>query len=238
MKYITSKHARVGFTPHQIGAGFTLVELLIASSIFSVIILSLYSAFQTGVLTYNRMDSAFMVYQASRVTLNRLELDLKNSFIYSENDAKFRGSSQTLDFFSVIDAFEEGASYASVYRIQYELSGTALKRTCYQGVDALKENGAAFAGDELTSEAKEISFQYAFATGNPDKPYDWQDSWPQADNPEQQKALPLAVKIKLSLIEKGRQEKELSIVEFTKIVSLPLSEGLQTASSGAGAAGE
>lgn len=212
MKDITFKRCQTGFT---------LIELLIAASIFSIIILSLYSAFQTGILTYNKMDSAFGVYQTSRVALNRIELDLKNSFAHSKDDSKFRGSGQTLDFFSVIDAFEKGTSYASVYRIKYELSGTALKRTCFQGIDALKESAAVFEGDELTSEAKEISFQYAFATSNPDKPYDWQDSWPKADNPDQQKTIPLAVKIKLSLIEKNRQQKELGIVEFTKIVSLP-----------------
>lgn len=218
--------------------GFTLVELLIAASIFSVIMLSLYSAFQTGILSYNRIDSAFNVYQTARIVLNRIELDLKNSFIYSKADSKFIGNSQTLELYSIVDTFQEGEVSSKASLIKYDLSDGILKRTCYAGLGTLKENPE-ITGDVLSSDVEELSFQYAYTAANPDKLYDWQDSWPNIDDiskkNEQEKTLPLAVKIKLALIERDRQEKKIGIIEFNKIVSLPLSEKPLSSSSRGGA---
>jgi len=201
--------------------GFTLIELLIATSIFSIIILSLYSAFQSGISSYNRVDSAFNLYQTARIVFNRIELDLKDSFIYLEDDSKFKGTSQTLEFFSVIDSFEKGQAFSNICRVKYELNNDILKRIFYQGLDALEENSK-FEGEELSSDVKEISFQYAYATNSLDKSYDWQESWPKENDLTQRKTLPLAVKIKLSLTEKDRHQKELGIVVFNKTVPLSL----------------
>lgn len=205
--------------------GFTLVELLIAISIFSIIILSLYSAFQSGVLSYNKIDSAFNIYQTVRVVFNRMELDLKNSFPYSKTDSKFTGSMQTLGFVSAVDSFKKYELSSQILGVRYELNNGILKRTCYQGLGAVEENLES-EGEELSSDVKEISFEYACATDKPENPYSWQESWPKGENSEQKKFLPLAVKIKLSLIEKDKRQKEINIIEFSKIVSLPLGSDL------------
>jgi prepilin-type N-terminal cleavage/methylation domain-containing protein len=206
--------------------GFTLIEILIASSIFSLVILGLYSAFQTGIFAYNRIDSAFNIYQTARILFNRMESDLKNSFIYSEDDSKFQGTGSGLEFFSAVDSFTESTSVVAICRIKYYLEADSLKRSCQQGLDALQD-GADIEGEELSADVKEVSLQYAYSKGIKDKPFEWQDSWPQENVPESKKTLPLAVKIKLSLIERDRHKKETQVVEFTKIVLLPLSkEGL------------
>ena len=205
---------------------FTLVELLIVTAIIAILALSLASAFWTGVLSYKKIDSAFEVYQAARMALQRIELDLKNSFAYfpensqSEN-YQFRGEAHTLEFFSVIDSYDEGAMYTDICRIKYALSNGALRRTCYRGLDALKKE-LAVEGEELAPRVKEISFQYAYpadSRNDSDNPYDWSVVWPK--NETQKNLLPLAVKIKLSLIEKGKQGKDY-IVEFEKVVAIPL----------------
>jgi len=204
--------------------GFTLIEILIASSIFSIVILGLYSAFQTGLFSSDRIDSAFNIYQTARIALNRMESDLKNSFVYFEDDAKFQGTGSTLQFFSILDSFAETKTVESVCRIQYYLEQGTLKRSCQLGLDALKDD-AQIQGEELASGVKEISLQYAYNKGVKDKPFEWQDSWPQESDPESQKNLPIAVQIKLKLIEKDRSNRELGLVEFTKTVVLPLSQG-------------
>jgi len=202
--------------------GFTLIELLIAASIFSIIILSLYSVFQSGILIYKRVDSAFGLYQTARIVLNRVELDLKNAFTYSSANSKFIGTSSNLDFFSVVDSFESLEASSNICRIKYELNNNILKRFCYQGLGAIKENPE-IEGEELSEDIKEISFEYAYATENKDKPYAWQDAWPKKEeDTSQQKNLPLAVKIKLGLIERDKAQNNLSIVEFTRTIPLPL----------------
>lgn len=200
--------------------GFTLLELLIAASIFSLIILSIYSAFQTGILSYRKVDSAFEVFQTARILLNRMELDLKNASAYTQDDSWFKGGGKSLDFVTVVDYYKEDEPNINIYHIRYELTDEKLKRTCYTGIDAIKKDTEAV-GKESSYEIKDITFQYA--TGKADKP--WQDSWPEGDSVQlsgQTKTLPLAVKITLSLIEKGRTE-EGNIVEFNKVVSLPSS---------------
>ena len=59
----------------------------------------------------------------------------------------------------------------------------------------------------MNYDVKDISFEYV--TGKTDEPLE-------------KNILPLAVKIKLSLIEKSRQGE--NIIEFNKTVSLPLAE--------------
>lgn len=199
--------------------GFTLIEVLIAASIFSIIVLGLYSAFRTGIAAYNKMDSAFAVYQSARVVLSRISLELRNSFSYSGNDSGFNGLAQNLEFTSVIDLFKKDKFLSYICRVKYELENGVLKRTCRRGIDALSENPE-LEGEELSADVKEILFQYAYATANPDAPYDWQDSWPQEGNSDQKKNLPLAVRIKLSLIERDRRQHETGVVEFVKVVPL------------------
>ncbi len=207
--------------------GFTLIELLIAALIFSIVILSIYSAFQTGILSYRKVDSAFEVYQAARIIFNRMESDLKNSFAYKTDNSGFQGANTSVDFFSVVDYYKEDKLNTDIYRIKYGWAEAEkiLKRACYRGPDALKENMEQEA-EELAPDIEKISFQYA------DKPDDWQDSWPikkGEDDLTQQKTLPLAVKIILSLTEKSGKEKA---TEFTKVVSLPLSKSSSVGETG------
>lgn len=192
--------------------GFTLIELLIATSIFSVVILSLYSAFHTGILSYRKIDSASIVYQNARIVLNRIELDLKNSFVYSDTDSRFKGDTESVEFFSILDTFDkEGNIYSHICQIKYEFSDGILKRTCYKGLDALKENPSVEA-EELSFAVNEVSFQYETDKANEPS----QEFWPK-DN--QKSILPLAVRIKLVLIEKLKQEE--NPIEFNKVISLP-----------------
>lgn len=204
---------------HKNAYGLTLIELLIASSIFAIILLSIYSAFNTGIFSYNRIDSALRAYQTARSILNRLELDLLNSFKYTEEDSRFFGAESSIEFFSIVDSYRQGQAYENLCRIKYELSAESLKRTRSQDLDAFI-NDPGLAADELSSDVKNIVFEYAHRTENPDHPYDWQEIWPADDT--QKILLPLAVRIKLTIIERDRFQQESGTVEFTKTVPLPL----------------
>ena len=191
---------------------FTLIELLIATAIISVVLLSLYSAFQTGMRTYKMMDSSFNIYQTARILFNRMEVDLKNSFAYRDDNSEFKGGKQSLEFFSDIERFKDGKSYPAICRIKYELDGKKLNRSLWEGLEAAKEVDVK--PEELSQEIEKISFQYAHATKDPDKPIEWLDSWPKGDDAEQVKVLPLAVKVDLSI----------GTIQFTKLIALPVGE--------------
>lgn len=194
--------------------GFTLIELLIATAIASVIILSLYSAFNTGILSYRKIDSSLNTYESARLLLSKIETDLKNSFAYYSDNSMFKGTDKNLEFF---------CAYSQLLRIKYQLVDNTLTREDYQNLEALDEN-AEPRKQILSTDVKEISFEYAFGTGDPDKPYDWQKFWPKQGDDVQVKTLPLAVKINLTMIARGRKQESSSAIKFTKLVSLPSSD--------------
>lgn len=198
--------------------GVTLIELLICVALSSIIALSLYSALAAGILTCNRMDSAFGVYRNARILLNRLGQDLACAFIYSAENSGFGGAPGRLAFFSTVESFANGKSSPGICRLSYVFENGALTRVCYRGIAALKEMPDSPV-EKLSSGIKELSFEYAAAAEDPRLPYHWQDSWPKPDNPKQKNSLPLAVKIKFSLMERDRR-KETAIIEFSRIVPL------------------
>lgn len=201
--------------------GFTLLELLISTAIVAVLILTLYSAFQTGILSYNKMDSASNIYQTARILFYRMTRDIANSFSYAEKDSRFIGNKQTLEFFSVADTFEKGEAVPSVCRIKYSSADFALKRGYLSNLAAITvKEIPQDSQEELTSDAKELTFEYACASDNSDAPYNWQDSWPVQNNQEQLQSRPLAVKVKLVLVERDKKKKEIGTVEFNKVIPL------------------
>lgn len=202
---------------------FTLVELLIAAAISGLVIIGIYSVLQSGIFSYGRIQSSGDVYQEAAVIFKRIESDLKNSYIYLQNDSRFTAGPNSLDFFSLIERFENGKNYIYPARIKYDLVDNVLKRICYLGMDATQADPKA-AQEEAFSKVREISFQFAYLAQNSSKPYEWQDLWPQeAELHDQQKAaLPLAVKITLILAQKDRHQKEIAKFSFQKIVMLSL----------------
>ena len=200
---------------------FTLIEVLISTAIFAVVLVAVYSAFQAGTLSYNKIDSAAGVFQPVRVIFNRMELDIKNAFVYGKDDAQFHGTAQSLDFFTVVDSFDENGKISpNLALVKYEFSDNKLKRTCLVGLDALDANSTQ-ASQDLLDNLEDFSIEYAFRTLNPDNPYEWQKSWPKESDDNQKKNLPLAVKITLSLRDAGvKSSEEARRISFTKVIEL------------------
>lgn len=190
--------------------GYTLVEVLITTLIFSIVILSIYSVFHTGRITYKKMDSAFELYQKARIVFNRMDRDLKNSFAYGKSNVEFSGSREGIDFFTILDSFDDaGAVLQKVAQIKYEFLDLALRRTQIEGLDILKD-GTPEIAEELLDQLEYLSFQFAAPdTGGAEARYAWQDIWP-AEDKNQEKSLPLAVKVEMIL----------GGIKFNKIIPL------------------
>ncbi|VAX36080.1 hypothetical protein MNBD_UNCLBAC01-979 [hydrothermal vent metagenome] len=63
-------------------SGFTLIEVLLTLSIFSIIALGLYSVFWHAVTINKRSESLGRIYQEARWALDRMVQDLENSIAY------------------------------------------------------------------------------------------------------------------------------------------------------------
>jgi len=193
---------------------YTFIEVLIATLIFSIVALSIYSVFQTGSIAYKKLDSAFELYQKARIIFNRIETDLKNSFVYGEYDAGFSGTRQNLVFFTILDSFNvSGGTSRGISKVKYEFLDSTLRRTQTDGLDILRQ-GSQEASEGLVEQLQDLSFQFAIRdAGNAEKNYSWQDSWPVSIGEQdagQKVSLPLAVKVEMLLGD----------LKFTKIIPL------------------
>jgi len=127
-----------------------------------------------------------------------------------------------MDFFAVLDTFDrEGNLNSDTNRVNYDFSGTgggSLSRTCQKGAQALlQESGSK---EELSSDISELVFKYAKPGQEPDKPFQWQNSWAKQSDPQdaEKNSLPMAVKIELTLKNKDKGKE----ISFTKVIPLPI----------------
>jgi len=188
---------------------FTLVELLIASSIFIVVMLTIYSAFHTGIFGYRNIEEAIDTYQAAGQILGRINLDLRNSFVYSANETKFEGENKQISFLALVDSYQEDKTVQDYAFVSYALEGNKLMRLCRINQDAL--NNESETKSEEMADNIEVIFTYFYI--DPDDPTN--NSLKEKGAWDDKVKLPAAVKINLTV--KGKTESN-----FQRTVYLPL----------------
>ncbi len=205
--------------------GFTLIELLIASAIFAVVMVSIYSAFRTGIFGYKNIQENIEIYQSARFMLERINLDLRNAFGFSTDKARFSGSKEGMSFFSIADTFYGGQPAQDYALISYELKNGKLMRACRKDIETIPEQPD-IAPQELPGNVDSFTLTYAYLDKDK-KTIIWKDSWmvQQGASQDEEKQLPIAVKINLKL--KNNPEDYPRIrsswtEEFERTVFLPL----------------
>ncbi len=181
---------------------FTLIELLITSSIFMVVMLTVYISFNTGIFGYRNIEGTLSVSQTATKVLERINLDLRNSFAYSTDETKFSGSKNEISFLTLAQ------DYAF---ISYKLEENNFLRLCRRNQESLNDNSET-EPKILASNLKEIVFSYGYVDPQ-SQILEWKDTW---DDPI---LLPAAVKVNLSIKnEIGRNSAE---QDFERIIFLP-----------------
>lgn len=169
--------------------GFTLIELLIASSIFTIVMVTIYSAFRTGFLSYGNVEESVNVHQAARVILEQINLDLRNSFAYRKADTGFFGEKNKLSFFTLVDNYRNNKFVWDYAFVSYSLQGNKLMRLCLINRDTL-DNISGIQSEEVASNIEELVFSYGLLDAD-GKTLKFQDFY------EDKKNLPVAVKVEL-----------------------------------------
>ena len=188
---------------------FTLIELLIVSSIFSVVMLAVYMAFNTGTFGYKHIEENLDSYQAARQTFSRINLDLRNSFSLSDASGYtgFLGSSTGIGFLTLVDTFSGDKFSREFAFVAYSLQADKLMRLCRKNSEALNSKSEIPA--EEMAQGVEIKFSYGYWPVD-QKEIIFKDSWG-VNSEEEKKALPLAVKIVFSLTQTAGQVFERTI---------------------------
>jgi prepilin-type N-terminal cleavage/methylation domain-containing protein len=202
--------------------GFTLVELLLALAIFSVVGLAVSATFGMGINTWKKLEGVTQRYQEARLLLDRFGWELRNCVrmdIKSFNDADnpegydFYGEKDKLYFFTT----KENGISAVMYRKKAgEDSSERMPIFCLERT-SLGFTTAPFKeevkGEIILDLMKEVEFKYLKKIENEMK---WQESW----TGEDAGSLPLQVWIKIVFYVPTANKSEFQEVRLDKYVDI------------------
>lgn len=184
--------------------GFTLIELVVSLTIFSVISLPIYSSFAGGISVWRKAREFSSVYQTARLLLDHMAMELKNAVKVSGTE--FNGGPRSISFITL----RQGSYGASVRRdtqiakVTFEVrrdpsaSGYALFR---RQASNFKVRGEA---ELMVGSLASLDFQYTYKN-SVGEIQPWAKVWKMNDE------LPLGVKITLNI----------GGTQFTKMVFIP-----------------
>lgn len=183
--------------------GFTLIEILLALLIFTIITGSLYFSIHVGLECVKRGKANFEVFQELRICTRELQRDLRGLFYEPLLELEtFKGDESS---FSVICYKVSG-----LYKVSYYPGENSFFRSIQKLFFARtkeSEEVIQLSKDriyQLSSSLKKINFEYLNADGN------WQNEW------DVDKQYPGAVKVTFLFVDNEKVEHE-----FQNIISIP-----------------
>lgn len=189
--------------------GFTIIELLLAATIMSMISLAVVSTFGAGLRVFDRVQS-FGGFQADvLVFLEGLEHDLRNIFAFSP--IKFQGDSRSMSFASVGTKLDEdGNEFTVLEEISYDFDSSQKALISKEEDFAPTVSSATFSSVEESvrtqriTPIKTVEFQYysyskVIENGEEKIESGWQETW------TDEEALPKGVKILLTFDDGGEE---------------------------------
>jgi len=198
-------------------AGFTLIELFIAISIFSVVAIALYSTFFAGISVWKRSGESENIYQSVKFLLDDMAKDLKN-VIYYTKDAEsifgFLGKNDEIVFITLEDTSQAGDTpQKELVKVVYRFDGEQDEL-----IRIKAEKSSGFSAEKAEKEVllkgiKDFKFEYCYDSGDEDEPYLWKEEWEDEDS-----RIPRGVRVSF-LIKTEKEKKEL---KFTKTMFVPI----------------
>ena len=206
--------------------GFTLIEILVAVAILSIILTIIYGAFATGTRSINICRGSSEIYQVARLSLDRIAEDISCAFLPKDIQLEdisfgFTGEDRetdsmprdTLYFISTAHLkFGQGLRDPGFCEIGYytetdpETDKVVLFRREDDTVDDEIDNGGIIL--ELAEGIQGLDFKY----------YDDEENELDEWHSEDTKRIPKMVKITLSL-----EDKDKKILDFSTLVYIEMS---------------
>ena len=188
---------------------FTIIELLLAASIMSMISLAVLSTFGAGLQTFERVQS-FGGFQADvLVFLEGLERDVRNTFAFSP--IKFQGDSQGMSFAAVGTKLdEEGNEFTVLEERSYDFDSSqkVLISKEEDFAPTVSSATSSFVGESVRTQRitpiKTVEFQYysyskVIKDGEEKIESGWQGPWTDEEN------IPRGIKIILTFDDGGEE---------------------------------
>ncbi|HDP16358.1 MAG TPA: prepilin-type N-terminal cleavage/methylation domain-containing protein, partial [Candidatus Omnitrophica bacterium] len=200
-----------GFTPHQnlksaskrirFGAGFTLVETLIAMAILTMIVASTFTIFRSSSSSWQKGETRSERYHNARIAIGKMSMEISQAVISERGLSKFIGSKDEISFISFVSR-SSGVFGSAEIEYWLDKDDNLLMRN--EDTEPDYDFSSQDYSDVLAEGISELEFSY----------YDglsWNDSWnsDSAGGDSGTGVLPKAVRIKLKVEDKKGKESEI-----------------------------
>ena len=200
--------------------GFTLIEMILAVSIFSMVVVIIFSSFRIGLGSWEKGEKDIEFFQTVRSSADLLYREIGSTFPYRLYPGKLDKHKQFYAFFGQPDSLKF-VSYASMNKRESGLSLLEIwideENGLMLGEDAaLVSNMSALNDIDLRDadravvicpEVKKINFRY-FDRKRREEDGEWSDRWNPQDKIERKKPrLPLFVEVVVTFGKDSHEEK-------------------------------
>lgn len=188
--------------------GFTLLELLIAVTIFSIVAVAIYSSFNVGIRAWRKAENSYKVRQEARHALNTIGRELRCAINSTAIEMPFEGSSNYVSFCRTMKVPNPQGGYSEgIFEMTYTFE--AEDKAVYYILQTYEERAKKETGTKslLASDVLDFKLQYAYL--DLDKVV-WKDGWEELN-------IPLGVKVSLSY----PSQSEGQVVEYSETFFIP-----------------
>jgi len=172
--------------------GFTILELLVASTVSAMLMWAIYTIFNGSNRIANMLDDELEIRQNARAVFARMELDLSSAFL-DPNGEYFDGDGGTVRCMTAVatEVQTDGDSTVRpITEVRYSCSGTELRRAIDTDGQAPFTSSGLTADDVLAENVDWFRLRYWYTSQG-------QSSW--HTSPPGRGRLPSAVEVTLQL---------------------------------------
>lgn len=217
--------------------GFTIIELLLAATIMSMISLAVVSTLGTGLRAFDRVQSFGGFHADVLVFLEGVEHDLRNTFAFSP--IKFQGNSRSMSFAAVGTKLDEDGNEFTVLEERSYDFDSSQKALISKEEDLAPTVSSAVEESVRTQRItpiKTVEFQYysyskAIENGEEKIESGWQGTWTDEEN------IPKGVKI-IVTFDDGGEEVSLARTVFIPTGGDIVDEGEEKEENGSNGQGD
>jgi len=115
--------------------GLTLIEVMVAASIFSFISLSLFLLLRTGIFVRKRIENKLTAHQSISINLERAATELRNAVFFRQAQSGFKGyededtSENILEFYTLLFDYPKNRPLVSMIVYRFNKDKGVLYKT-------------------------------------------------------------------------------------------------------------
>ena len=192
--------------------GFTLVELLIASTMMAIMFVGLSAHLRGGLMVWQQATTRAEAWQEHRIVLQRMERDLVNAVVYDDQAGSFGADKGQLprpvfaeQALAFVTRATSGPATGRLVWITYACESPDHQQGLWRTQQPLGEaraQHAASAAEPLLNSCDGVSFAYAYnASSSQDQQprLEWKSSWPLPESDPDWMKLPRLIMLALPM---------------------------------------